>query len=83
MSERAAVRTVVSPVRDRPTTVYTFPISIRPGGGLHSLFIEGPFPLTPQEWANFTTVLEAFRPGLVDEPPTGRGYCGHPVAGDE
>ncbi len=46
----------------RPQTKHIIPLV---GGQVISL--EGAFPLTPRQWDGFIAILEAFRPGLVDE----------------
>lgn len=44
---------------------YTIPVSPR-----RRVFIEGPWPLTTVEWQRMITILETFRPGLVESGVT-------------
>jgi hypothetical protein len=44
---------------------YTIPVSPR-----RRVFIEGPWPLSTIEWQQMLTILETFRPGLVESGVT-------------
>ena len=53
----------LGPVRHPETEIYVHIVPISPG---RYVSLGAPWPLTPDEWANLTTILDAFRPGLVD-----------------
>lgn len=51
---------------DPNANVLTIPLM-----GGRNIIVEGEFPITEQDWTQFTAVLNAMKPGLVGEPASG------------